>query len=130
MNFRLKTTHATATLLKNLQNATGLTPNILARLGISLSLLDPRPPEPVKPDSNGLEFNRNTLTGEMDFVYKALIRQHANRAVPEDEYFPGLFNAHLERGIKLLDSEYKHAGNYNKLLNHLIKISEENLKER
>lgn len=120
MNFRLKTTSETATLLKNLQSSTGLTPNIISRIAISLSLLNPEEPEKVNPENNGLEFNRNTLTGEYDFVYKALIRQHANREISEEEYFPGLFNAHLHRGVKLLFTEYKHAGNFNKLLNNFV----------
>lgn len=130
MNFRLRTTTQTATILKSLHSSTGLTPNILSRISISLSLLDPTQPEPVTPESSGIEFNRNTLTGEFDYVYKALIKQHAGKDVPEEEYFPGLFNAHLERGVKLLEIEYKHAGNYQKLLNILIKISEDNLEVR
>jgi|SRR5699024_549685 len=127
MNFRLKTTEKTADTLKRLQSTTGLAPNILARISISLSLLDPKLPEKVHSDSNGLEFNRNTLTGEHDYLYKSLIRQHANRQVTESDYFPNLFNAHLTRGIRLLDSEYRHAGNYNKLLANLMKVSEDHL---
>lgn len=130
MNFRLKTTEKTAISLKYLQGTTGLTPNILARISISLSLLDPELPEDVQPDSKGLEFNRNTLTGEHDYFYKSLIRQHAGRDIPEDEYFPDLFNAHLTRGVQLLEQEYKHAGNYNKLLINLFKLSEDNLKSK
>lgn len=127
MNFRLRTTESTAHILKRLQNRTGLTPNILARLSISLSLLNPDQPELVDPDRKGLEFNRNTLTGEHDFYYKALIRQHAGYYVPEKEYFPDLFNAHLTRGVQLLEQEYNHAGNFNKFLNNLLKLSEDHL---
>jgi|SRR5699024_2343946 len=127
MNFRLKTTNEAATRLKNLQNSTGLTPNVLVRIGISLSLLNPSLPAEVKSESDGLEFNRNTLTGEYDYVYKALIRQHANENITESEYFPGVFNAHLERGVWLLFQEYKLAGNYDKLMNNLIKLGDLNI---
>lgn len=127
MNFRLKTTEKTADSLKDLQSSTGLTPNILARISISLSLLDPEPIDEVQSESKGLEFNRNTLTGEDDYYYKALIRQYSGRQIPEEEYFPNIFNAHLTRGVQLLESEYKHAGNYNKLLANLLKMSEDNL---
>lgn len=129
MNFRLKTTENCATTLKNLRNSTGLTPNILSRIAISLSLMDPNSPPEVQSDNNGLEFNRNTLTGEHDYLYKALIRQHANVNISEGKYFPHIFNAHLDRGVQLLEQEYKHSGNFDKLLNNLIKISEDNLKE-
>lgn len=130
MNFRLKTTEKTATSLKYLQSTTGLTPNILARISISLSLLNSPIPEEVQSDSKGLEFNRNTLTGEHDYFYKSLIRQHAGKNIPEDEYFPNIFNAHLTRGVQLLEQEYKHAGNYNKFLTNLLKLSEDNLEFR
>ncbi|WP_102706496.1 DNA sulfur modification protein DndE [Terribacillus saccharophilus] len=129
MNFRLKTTSKAAESLKDLQKATGLTPNILARIAISLSVIEPSNPQPIQPDSKGLDFNRNTLTGDQDYFYKSLIRQHAQREVPEDEYFPYLFNAHLDRGISILENEYKHAGNYDKLLKNLIKVCESNLEE-
>lgn len=127
MNFRLKTNEKTAHLLKNLQSRTGLTPNILARLSISLSILNPEKPEMIRSESKGLEFNRNTLTGEHDYFYKALIRQHAESNIPEEEYFPNLFNAHLTRGVQLLEQEYNHAGNFNRLLTHLIMLAEDNL---
>ncbi len=129
MNFRLKTTTETGETLKNLFNSTGLTPNLLSRIAISLSVLKEEEPDMVASDRNGLEFNRNTLTGDNDYFYKALIREHAKREVPEEDYFPNLFNAHLTRGVKLLNEEYKHSGNYDKLLNNLLKLSQENLKE-
>jgi len=121
MNFRLKTSKDTGELLVSLQASTGLTWNILSRIAVSLSLKDPSIPNPVE-NKTGVEIHRNALTGENDYIFKALIKQHSKRNVPDEEYFPDLFNAHLERGIKLLDSEYKHAGNYEKLLLNLIKM--------
>lgn len=121
MNFRLKTSKETGEKLVALQATTGLTWNILSRLAVSLSLNDPTIPELVE-NKSGVEIHRNAMTGENDYVYKALIRQHAQRNVPDEEYFPDLFNAHLERGISLLDNEYKHAGNYEKFLQNLIKM--------
>jgi DNA sulfur modification protein DndE len=107
--------------LKNLQASTGLTWNILSRISVGLSLRIPSIPDQVD-DKNGVEIHRNAMTGEYDYIYKALIRQHSKRNLPDEEYFPDLFNAHLERGIQLLDNEYRHAGNYDKLLNNLLKI--------
>ena len=76
---------------------------------------------PLVENKAGVDIHRNAMTGENDYIFKALIRQHAKRNVPDEEYFPDLFNAHLERGIILLENEYKHAGNYDKLLQNLIK---------
>lgn len=119
MNFRLKTSKYVADTLKQLQAATNLKPNVLARLGVGLSLRISSPLSEEVTDSQGLEFNRNTLTGEHDYIYKALIAQYSQRQISDEEYFPDLFNAHLERGIRLLYNEYKHAGNYEKLITNL-----------
>lgn len=120
MNFRLKTSKDTGEKLVYLQSTTGLTWNILSRIAVSLSLQDPSMPDLVE-NKSGVDIHRNAMTGENDYIYKALIRQHAKRNVTDEEYFPDLFNAHLERGITLLENEYKHAGNYEKLLQNLIK---------
>ncbi|WP_375105963.1 DndE family protein [Lysinibacillus fusiformis] len=120
MNFRLKTSKETGEILKSLQNSTGLTWNILSRIAVSLSLNDPEQPPTVK-DTSGVDIHRNAMTGDYDYVYKALIRQHAGYHVKEEDYFPDLFNKHLERGILLLEGEYRLAGNYEKLLKNLCK---------
>lgn len=120
MNFRLRTTKYTSDKLRQLQSTTNITPNILARMAVSMSLNQEGIPEIPKAEAGGLEFNRNTLTGEYDFIYKAMVTQHANKEVSDDDYFPNLFNAHLERGIRLLANEYQHAGNYDKFLLHLF----------
>jgi DNA sulfur modification protein DndE len=121
MNFRLKTSKVTGERLVSLQAATGLTWNILSRIAVSLSLQDSSIPELVE-NKSGVDIHRNAMTGENDYIYKALIRQHAKRHIKDEEYFPDLFNAHLERGIVLLENEYKHAGNYEKLLVNLLKM--------
>lgn len=122
MNFRLRTSSQTAEVLKSLQASTRLTPNVLSRLAVSLSLKIKEEPDAELKDNSGLEFNRNTLTGEFDYVYKALITQYMQREVSDEEFFPGLFNAHLERGITLLENEYKHAGNADKFFHNILKI--------
>lgn len=121
MNFRLKTSKLAGETLKNLSSSTGLTWNVLSRIAVAMSLNDPTPPPPVQ-DKNGVDISRNTMTGEFDYIYKAMITQHEGKSITEDEYFPNLFNAHLERGIKLLNSEYNLAGNYEKLLTNLFKM--------
>jgi DNA sulfur modification protein DndE len=121
MNFRLKTSKEAAEKLVALQSATGLTRNILSRIAVSLSLRDPSLPKLVENES-GVDIPRSAMTGENDYIFKALFRQHARRNITDEEYFPDLFNAHLDRGIVLLENEYKHAGNYDKLLQNLLKM--------
>lgn len=77
-------------------------------------------PDPVE-DKFGIDINRYTITGENDYVYKALIRQHAQKNISDEEYLPALFNAHLERGVGLLENEYNHVKNYDKILLNLLR---------
>ena len=120
MNFRLKTSAHTGELLQELQRRTGLRWNALARLAVAYSLQHPTEPVAVE-DTKGVEIHRNALTGEHDYVYKALIRQHPGREIPEEEYFPDYFNAHIERGINELYSDYQLAGNIDQWLETVLK---------
>lgn len=117
MQFRLRTSGKTANIIKELQAKTNITPNILARLAVSLSLKDPEQIDPV-PLQNpvGLEFNRHTLTGSYDVIYKVLISQHAGRYLNDEEYFPIYFNKHLERGMTKLKNEFDYTGNTEKFI--------------
>ncbi|MFI5422341.1 MAG: DndE family protein [Nitrososphaerales archaeon] len=47
-----------------LKGRTGLTPNILCRMALCLSIADPSMPNPKLEDEKGQEFSRYTLLGE------------------------------------------------------------------
>ncbi|MFZ3172298.1 MAG: DndE family protein [Carboxydocellales bacterium] len=125
MQFRLKTSVKTMNILKDLQSCTNLTPNVLARLAISLSLGDPDQVDNFPTNTNGLEFNRHTLTGSHDLIYKSLIAQHCGRHLTDEEYFPYYIKLHLDRGVIKLFNEYKYAGNFEKLITNLVNLSTE-----
>jgi DNA sulfur modification protein DndE len=85
--------------LRNVKGRTGLTPNLICRIGFCLSLGDPRVPDPDRYDEDGPELNRTTLLGEWDEFYEALLR---NRLVQDgldsgEDFFPQL-RAHMNRG--------------------------------
>jgi len=119
VNFRLKTSKATMDILLDLKNKTNITPNILARLAIALSLKNQNPLEDIAHDSMGLEFSRAVLTGKYDLLFKALIIRYEGRELTDEEYFPKYIKLHLERGAKMLMNEYKYAGNYEKFIINL-----------
>ncbi|MNB78867.1 hypothetical protein D3C75_255790 [compost metagenome] len=124
MNFTLRTSRYAKEILTQLHASTGITPNILIRYAVSLSLKNSSVEEkmvPVTKDfSDGLVLNRNTVTGEYDYVFKALITQAAEKEITDEEYFPGYFNAHLERGIRSLAAEYKSSGNFERFIRALL----------
>ncbi len=120
MKFQLRTSKIVEKMIMELFAVTKITPNILARIAVALSISrDPSQPQESS-DRSGKEFNRDTLTGEYDYIFKALIAQHAGREITDEEYFPSLFNAHLERGIRILSNEYKYAKNIENLVRNLI----------
>ena len=90
--------------LSILKGRTGLLPNVLCRLGFSLSLMEPSIPKPENYPTDGSEFNRYTLMGEWDPLIVALLRERcAADGLPlDDESLVEQFRAHLNRGVELL----------------------------
>lgn len=120
MKFQLKTSKSTNDRLTELHSVTSFTPNILARIAVSLSISKESKEPPLVIERNGKDFNRDTLTGDYDYIYKALIAQHSGREISDEEYFPDLFNAHLERGVGILANEYKYARNIENFIINLV----------
>jgi len=95
--------------LRNLKARTGLTPNLLCRLGFCLSLAEPGIPDPrLYADGQTREFNRYTLTGQWDQFFFALLRER----LVQDELDPETdleeqFKTHLSRGVLLLYQRLK-----------------------
>ena len=118
----LKTSSHTESIFDQFNSITHITPNILARIAVSLSLKDPNPVSTEGKNNDGKYYNRSTLTGNYDYVYKALFAQHIGREISDEEFFPTLFNAHLERGLGILTSEYEYAGNYERLIINFLNL--------
>ena len=91
--------------LRLLKTRTGLTPNLLCRLGFCLSLTEPTVPDPeLYAEGQAREFNRYTLTGQWDTLFFALLKE---RQFTQDVSEPAAdleanFKAHLNRGIIML----------------------------
>jgi DNA sulfur modification protein DndE len=87
--------------LIQLKAKTGLTPNLLCRIGFCLSLNDPRMPNPENyPPDGEREINRYTLTGEWDMFFVALLRERCAHDDPDGEIpLEEHFRAHVNRGI-------------------------------
>jgi DNA sulfur modification protein DndE len=87
--------------LKQLKGKTGLTPNLLCRLGFCLSLEEPGIPDPdLYDDETDREFNRYTLTGPWDKFFFALLRERmAQDGLDVEEKLEEQFLAHLNRGV-------------------------------
>ncbi len=95
--------------LKNMKARTGLTPNLICRLGFCLSLAEPGIPDPrMYSDGNVREFNRYTLTGQWDTFFFSLLRERlVEDGLDLETDLETQFKAHLSRGVLLLYKRMK-----------------------
>lgn len=119
MVFKIKTSKKTEELFLAIEASENLQPYALSKLAISLSLKteEPLSEEDFKTDNNGLELNRQTITGEYDELYKCLVIMKEKRHIDDNEYFQKYIKAHLDRGAKLLHSEFRYGGDF---ITHLL----------
>ena len=74
--------------LRVLKMRTGLTPNLICRMGFCLSLSEPGIPDvQLYSDTQAREFNRYTLTGQYDLFFFALLRERLSEDGLDTEAF-------------------------------------------
>ena len=114
MIFKLKTSQKTQQIFAEIGKSTSLKPYTLVKHAIAWSLKEQGKVTSFSSDNEGLELNRQTITGEYDDYFKVLIEQAEGRHLSNEEYFPKYIKAHIDRGAIILESRYKHAGDLDK----------------
>ena len=114
MIFKLKTSQKTQQIFAEIGKSTSLKPYTLVKHAIAWSLKEQGKVTSFSSDNEGLELNRQTITGEYDDYFKVLIEQAEGRHLSNEEYFPKYIKAHIDRGAMSLESRYKHAGDLEK----------------
>ncbi len=110
---RLRVSEEASQRLSQLKGRTGLTPNILCRIGFCLSLNDPSVPNPADYGrESDREIDRHTLTGPWDSLFVALLRERCHCDGLGEEHLEAQFKAHINRGVLLL---YKRVRDLNDL---------------
>ena len=100
---KIKISNDATQKLRTLKIRTGLTPNILCRLGFCLSLNEPGIPDTSHLEEDGMEFNRYTLTGEYDTLFISLLKERCIQdGIAIEKDITEQFIAHLNRGTSLL----------------------------
>lgn len=110
MVFRLKTSKQTEEIFKDLESRTHLKPFTLVKHAIAWSVKENTSVEGYKSDSDGLDLNRQTITGDYDVYFKVLIEQVENKYLKDEDYFPAFVKAHIDRGAIILKNMYNHSG--------------------
>lgn len=104
---KLKLSKSNSDKLLYLANKLKLRRNIVCRLALGRSLMEEESVRSLEiKDNYGFEFNRYTLTGELDLIFRSLITQHENKKISDEVYFSKYLRNHIERGIDELYSEY------------------------
>lgn len=119
MIFRLKTSKKTMEIFDYIYQRDYLQPFALSKIAIALAIRDKFVYDGTNKDSNGLDLNRQTITGEHDTLFKKLIEMNENRYIPEEEYFPNYVKAYIDYGASLLEHEYKYT---NDIFSHLVQL--------
>ena len=114
MVFKIRTSKRTMKCFEEIQASANYAPFILAKLAISMSLKSDKPlsEQDFHTDSYGLELNRQTITGEWDDLFKSLIEMYEKKHLNDDDYFQKYLKAHLDRGAKLIYSEFKYSNDF------------------
>lgn len=96
---RLKMSYRSQNLLSQIKNKTGLTPNIVGRFAICMSLNDPSPPNPDEFDEKGSEIHPSVMFGEYSDIFMALMIQRLKKdELSPQTYLNKMTRAHFNRG--------------------------------
>ena len=122
MTNKLHTSLKTQEIFSSLGQSLNLQPFILSKLAIALSIRKgDLTPQDFETDNNGLELSRQVIFGDHDLLFRSLIVKNEGRVVREDDYFPDLVKAHLDRGAKLLENEKRYTKDF---YNHLCRLDD------
>ena len=104
---KLRFTKEASNRIRFVAGKTGLTPNLLCRLGFCLSLAEPTVPNPADYPEEEREFNRYTLLGEYDSLFVALLKERCRKDGVDLQKLSDYFRAHMNRGVILLQQRVK-----------------------
>ncbi len=97
---RIRISNRSTNNLAMLKKKTGITPNILARFAICMSIKDRSIPNPDEFDDFGSELAPAVLFGENESIYLALmLNRLKNDKLDPELYLNKMMRAHLNRGV-------------------------------
>lgn len=102
---KLKISKDATSRLRSIKQRTHLTPNLLCRYALMLSLEDGRLGDVPLPDQDGQEFNAYTLSGELTELLFALVRtveEDSTRQALRDDEVIALARGHIHRGVGMM----------------------------
>jgi DNA sulfur modification protein DndE len=104
-------------IFESIGTSEGLQPYALAKIAMALSIrAGDLCPADFCSNTEGLELNRQTIFGEYETLFKVLLTMENKSPLPDEEFFPILAKAHLDRGAELLRNEVRYGMKFYKNL--------------
>lgn len=108
MTNKLILTEDASEKIDQLSRQLSLRRNIICRLATGMSLRMEESIEDWEAENgSGFEFNRYTLTGEMDKIFKALVIQRERKKLDDDSFFSEYLRKHIERGTEEMFKKFQ-----------------------
>ena len=121
VQFRLKTSKRTEQIFNSIYQKEYLQPFALSKIAIALAIRDGFKAETIEflDDSDGLDLNRQTITGERDLLFKSLIEMNEGTYLDDEVYFPEYVKKYIDYGAILLEQEMKYSKD---VYRHLVNL--------
>lgn len=121
MQFRLRTSKRTEEIFNTISQRDHLQPFALVKISIALALNAGfnASNTSYNDDSDGLDLNRQTITGDNDLLFKAMIDLNEGYYIEEEEYFPSIIKQYIDYGAVLLEQEMKYSRD---IYSHLVSL--------
>jgi len=113
---RIKLSAKSLNQLGRLKARTGLTPNLLARFALCLSLKEKSAPILSQYDKEGNDIEPSVLFGEYEPLYLGLMKNRLKKdGLPESE-LNDMTRCHINRGVIALSARIQNLGDFYELI--------------
>ena len=109
---RLKLSGKSQNLLGRLKNRTGLTPNIVARFALCISIKEKSAPIIAQYDKEGSEIEPSVLFGEYEDLYLGLMKNRLKKDGLSYSELNEMTRCHINRGVIALAPRIQNIGDF------------------
>ena len=113
---RLKLSGKSQNLLGRLKNRTGLTPNIVARFVLCISIKEKSAPIIAQYDKEGSEIEPSVLFGEYEDLYLGLMKNRLKKDGLSYSELNEMTRCHINRGVIALAPRIQNIGDFYDLI--------------
>jgi DNA sulfur modification protein DndE len=113
---RIKLSAKSQNLLGRIKGRTGLTPNILARFALCLSINEKSKPITTEYDKDGSEIEPSVMFGEFEPLYLGLMKNRLLKDGVAESELNEMTRCHINRGVIALSPRIQNLGDFYNLI--------------